>query len=509
MKLRILLPIVLAAVTIPVAGFAQAPCVIPFQSYVTDTDGVPRDAPIDIQVTFYDGSGGGAAAIDCRAFTDVEVDDGWLNLSIDACNLPAPDGSGCGVMTVTEILEAGSELGAQVFMGLRLEDDLFDAGPRTPVGAVPYAVYASSAATVDGFDPEDFVTSASLSDLAGSGHWLDILGVPEGLDDGDDDTLGALICDDGEVAVFDAGGGGWVCGAGGGGGGVIEIGDELLTVGSRGEGTAYEALDTPLSIPDGIVTGATSARFVGDDITIDTISLDLVIDHPDPSQLDVRLTSPEGTVVDIVVSATTTLTAIDGNFGWDFAIEGGDRYSYHGENAGGVWILQVFDNAAGSSGTLVSWQLRVNEDWSGRAFVGGTIETPGQVLANEVVVTNGGRMVFQNIDGVDVFELTAGDVSDTTRVRVSASLLVDEDARPSLNWWDASRTCIGAGGFLCDPSMLSGMCNEGIIDLSAGAHWTSQFGQGRNAAVTFGTSCNSPGMTHSGSGRVYRCCYTF
>ena len=508
MKLRILLPIALAVAAVPVLGAAQAPCVIPFQSYVTDTEGVPRDTPIDIQVTFYDGAAGGAAAIDCRAFSDVPVDDGWLNLSIDACNLPAPDPSGCGVMTVTEILEAGAELGAQVFMGLRLEDDLFDAGPRTPVGAVPYAVYASSAATVDGFDPEDFVTSASLSDLAGSGHWLDILGVPEGLDDGDDDTLAALVCTDGQVPVFEEDVGGWICGAGGGSG-VIEIGGELLTVGSRGEGSAYEALDTPLSVPDGIVTGATSARFVPDDIDIVTVSIDLVVDHPDPSQLRVVLTSPEGTSLTIVDGATTELTSIDGNFGWEFAIEGGDRYSFHGENAGGVWILRVFDETPGSSGSLESWQLRVNEDWSGSAFVGGLIETPGQLLANEIVVTNGGRMVFQNIDGTDVFELTAGAVSDTARVRISASLMVDESARPSQNWWDANTTCISAGGQLCSTGQLTGMCNAGLISLSAGAHWTDHYGNGRNTAQTIGSGCTSTSQISTGNGRVFRCCYTF
>ena len=508
MKLRILLPIALAVTAIPVAGFGQAPCVIPFQSYVTDTDGVPRDAPIDIQVTFYDGSDGGAAAIDCRSFSGVEVDDGWLNLSIDACNLPAPDGSGCGVMTVTQILEAGATLDAQVFMGLRLEDDLFDAGPRTPVGAVPYAVYASTAASVDGFNPDDYVTSASLSDLAGSGHWLDILGVPDGLDDGDQDTLGALICAGGEVPVFDAGVGGWVCGAGGGGGGVIVVEDELLTVGSRGDGTTYDSLDTPLSVPDGVITGSTSARFVGDDIDIVTVSLELVIDHPDPSQLDVRLTSPTGTVVDIVVGATTELTEINGNFGWDFPIAGGDRYSFHGENAGGVWILQVFDNVAGSSGSLESWQLRVNEGWSGRAFVGGVIETPGQVVANEIVVSNGGRMVFQNIAGDEVFELTAGEGAETARIVAAPGLLIDQDARPADDWWDANEICVGDGGYLCSTGLLSGLCANGIIDLSAGAHWTDHYHYNRADGQTLGSGCTSPSLTSWSSNRVYRCCYT-
>lgn len=131
------------------------------------------------------------------------------------------------------------------------------------------------------------------------------------------------------------------------------------------------------------------------------------------------------------------------------------------------------------------------------------------MLANEIIVTNGGRMVFRDVTGTDVFELSAGTPSDAARVRVSSSLLVDEDARPSTNWWSANQTCIQAGGFLCSPGMLSGMCSAGIVSLSAGAHWTDDIGGHRNDMRTIGTGCTSQAYVGSGSGRVYRCCYTF
>ena len=83
MKLR-LLPIVAALVAAPFAAYGQAPCQMPIQSYLTAVDGTPRDTPIDIEVTFFDGPGGGAAAIDCRTFDDVPVDDGWVNLSLES-----------------------------------------------------------------------------------------------------------------------------------------------------------------------------------------------------------------------------------------------------------------------------------------------------------------------------------------------------------------------------------------------------------------------------------------
>ena len=498
MKLRFLLPFALAVTAIPVAGFSQAPCAIPFQSYLTDVDGTARDTPIDIQVTFYDGVSGGAAAIDCRVFSDVSVDEGWLNLTIDACNLPTPSPSGCGVMTVAEILDAGATLGAQVFMGLRLSDDVFDAGPRTPIGAVPYAVYATTAASVDGFTPSDYATVSSLSALAGSGHWIDLLGVPEGLDDGDQDTLGALICADGEVPVYSDDVGGWICGAGGGGG-TVEIDGELLTIGARDEGAPYESLDTPLDIPDG-ESSTTSARFITDDTEVTTISIDLVIDHPDPSQLTVTLTSAEGTSITIVDGPTTELTSIDGNFGWDFDIEGGDRYSFYEETIAGVWTLQVVDAVVGSSGSLESWRLRVNEGWTGRAFIGGEIETPGQLSANEIIVTNGGRVVFHDLFGTEVFELS-GEMG-------GGGLQIDTAARPSQDWWGANTTCGLAGGHLCSPAMLVGMCNAGTISLSAGYHWSSHYMQHRGpGAMVVGSACTTMTDQNTWSGYPFYCCY--
>ena len=514
MKLRVL-PLLVALASAPVAAYAQAPCQMPIQSYLTAVDGTPRDTPIDIEVTFFDGPGGDAAAIDCRTFSDVEVDEGWVNLSLDSCSLPDPDPSGCGIMTIGEILDAGRAIGSEVWVAFRLEDDVFDAGPRTRVGAVPYAVHAANAtlaatatnalsadvaATVEGFDPADYTPTEGLSTVATTGSFTDLADLPPALG-----TFGALICDEGQVPVWNDGIGGWVCGAGGGS--VDFDGDELV-VGTRGEGDSYESLDTPLAIPDGVITGITSARFVADATTIRTLSLDLTIDHPLPNQLTVVLTSPEGTELTVVDGATTTLTEIDGNFGWDIPMDGGDLYSFYEQGAGGVWTMHVVDETPGGSGSLVSWRLRVNEEFSGRAFIGGQIETPGQVLANEIIVTNGGRMVFRDVSGADVFELTAGAPSDVARTRISTGLLVDTDERPSANWWTAAQTCIEAGGELCNPAQISGMCSAGLISMG-GDHWTNDMGGRRDGGRTIGTGCTSSSHVPTGNGRVYRCCYTF
>ena len=156
----------------PQLGRAQAPCSIPLQSYLAGLDGTPLEGPVDVELRFYDGAGPDAVAMDCRTFAAQPLDAGWLSLALDACVLPEPDPSGCGVMTITEILDAGAVEGAQIFMGLRLDDDADDAGPRTPLGAVPYAVFATNAAfaesagnaatadvagSLEGFDPTEYV----------------------------------------------------------------------------------------------------------------------------------------------------------------------------------------------------------------------------------------------------------------------------------------------------------------------------------------------------------------
>ena len=212
--------------------------------------------------------------------------------------------------------------------------------------------------------------------------------------------------------MYDGDVGGWVCGdAPGGGADGVVFGEETLTVGTRDEGDAYASLDTPLSVPDNVVTGVTSARFVTDDITIRTLSLDLDVDHPEPSQLTVTLTSPAGTSLTVVDGPTTTLTEIGGNFGWDNEIEGGNLYTFFVESTAGVWTLQVVDGSAGSTGSLTSWKLRFNQSWTGTAFVGAEIATPGRVVANEVVIANGGSLILANEDGLPVrsFNNAVGD----------------------------------------------------------------------------------------------------
>lgn len=92
--------------------------------------------------------------------------------------------------------------------------------PRQPLSAAPYAQRAASAATAT---TATTATSAGYATSAGSAAqldgqtasyylaWANLTGVPTGLADGDDDSLGELACADGDVVRWS--GGAWTCGA--------------------------------------------------------------------------------------------------------------------------------------------------------------------------------------------------------------------------------------------------------------------------------------------------------
>ena len=66
-------------------------------------------------------------------------------------------------------------------------------------------------AEVDAFVANNgFASAASLASVATSGRFGDLSGIPTGIGDGDNDTLGALSCADGQVAKRQ--GNAWVCG---------------------------------------------------------------------------------------------------------------------------------------------------------------------------------------------------------------------------------------------------------------------------------------------------------
>ena len=81
------------------------------------------------------------------------------------------------------------------------DSTLTDADVVVAVGTDAVDLYAGS--TMDGYS---ILTADSEID------WSQLVSVPSGLDDGDDDTLAGLACTDGQIAVYEAAGTAWVCG---------------------------------------------------------------------------------------------------------------------------------------------------------------------------------------------------------------------------------------------------------------------------------------------------------
>ncbi|MCB9532089.1 MAG: hypothetical protein H6700_10020 [Myxococcales bacterium] len=162
---------------------AQSACALPFETYLTDLSGAPFSGSVDLEITFWDGAGFDAAAIDCRTVAGATAADGWLRVTLDACDVPTADPSGCGVMTLTDLLATGELLGAQVWLGVRVEGDEAELSPRLQVGAVPYAVRATWAsmageASVAGHaDVADRATNADHADTCSEADYADVAGL--------------------------------------------------------------------------------------------------------------------------------------------------------------------------------------------------------------------------------------------------------------------------------------------------------------------------------------------
>ena len=143
-----------------------------------------------------------------------------------------------------------------------------------------------------------------------------------------------------------------------------------MRLGESDGGEFYSSLDTPLSIPDDVITGITSARYIATATTITTLSLELDVTHPDMAEVTVVLTSPSGTALTIYDGNDAGVANFSRNIGWDAAFNSGNLYSFFGESTDGTWTMNVYDTGAGNSGSLDGWTLRFNEGHDGELFVG-------------------------------------------------------------------------------------------------------------------------------------------
>lgn len=167
-----------------------------FQATIADATG-PVSGLRDLRLTLYDAADHGSIVAGPLVFDDIPVVGGYVVLELDFGDVF--DGS---ARFLSIELRDGASSGPYMVLG-----------PRQKLRAAPYAAHASDADTAA---VADSVPTAGDADTLDGQHgafyldWDNLTGVPVGLDDGDDDTLGELACAPGEIPIWS--GSGWACG---------------------------------------------------------------------------------------------------------------------------------------------------------------------------------------------------------------------------------------------------------------------------------------------------------
>ncbi|WP_345972563.1 S8 family peptidase [Sulfurimonas diazotrophicus] len=106
------------------------------------------------------------------------------------------------------------------------------------------------------------------------------------------------------------------------------------------------------TVPDANATGVTSTITETQALSVEHVDVWVTIDHARPGDLDIRLTSPEGTESHLAYGGAYYLEGSYAN--WRFS-----TVRALDEGAAGTWTLTVKDLRAGTEGTFKSWSLQV------------------------------------------------------------------------------------------------------------------------------------------------------
>jgi len=191
-----LVVLVVVAAAIPLAA-ATIGTTFAYQATLSDPGGAVNGVR-DLRITLYDAEAGGSVVAGPLDIDDVVVVDGRVQLELDFGDVFDGTRRWLGF----EIRDGASTGGFSV---LRPRQRLWAAPNVAHAEHAEVAAVAGTVPTAQDADTLDGVSSAALLE------WGSLTGVPAGLDDGDDDTLGSLSCSTlGEVPFWN--GVEWVCG---------------------------------------------------------------------------------------------------------------------------------------------------------------------------------------------------------------------------------------------------------------------------------------------------------
>ncbi|MBI4917029.1 MAG: pre-peptidase C-terminal domain-containing protein [Acidobacteria bacterium] len=179
-----------------------------------------------------------------------------------------------------------------------------------------------------------------------------------------------------------------------------------LSVGVRPAGatcTTTTSTDVPKTIPDG-PGSVTSTLTLPPGTRIGSLAVLLDLTHANMPDLDITLTSPDGSIVGLLSDiGANTQTAMNLRLDDDagipigaYTVVSGPVYQpelayrlawFNGMDAAGVWTLTVYDDTAANGGTLNSWGLVVCPEAAPAACTGGT---PTTLFTNDFEAGDGG-----------------------------------------------------------------------------------------------------------------------
>lgn len=336
---------------------AQSPCAMPFEAYLTDASGEPLDGTVDLELVLYDAPADRAIAYDCRFLNDLTVEGGWIATTLDTCAV-APDDDPCaGSMPLDESLRAIGEETASAWIGVSVDGEA-ELTPRFALGAVPFARFANESAVAR---EADFAESAAYAEVAGVCERLGDYGPEDFIRSGDPidaDTLGGFTA------------------------------EELMAEGGTGVASSTARRGSvrdwrlPNTLPD--FTEQTFTLSVEDDGELQDLQVILQLVHPATSELNITLTSPEGT--------TITLHSAGGGTGINCTYDetcpcAGTvcTEGFVGESIRGLWSLRIRDTTVGGAARLDRFELAyVASDPSVRDIGAGELSYDGTYLASRL-----------------------------------------------------------------------------------------------------------------------------
>ena len=140
--------------------------------------------------------------------------------------------------------------------------------------------------------------------------------------------------------------------------------------------SSFNAIDTPINIPDNNATGITSTLNISNEnaLVITDINVTINATHPWVGDLTLTLTSPNGTIVTLVSSrndpglnytntvfddaATNTIATGSAPYSGQFKPES-NLSALNSEFSNGNWVLKVVDSGPADIGSLDSWSLGI------------------------------------------------------------------------------------------------------------------------------------------------------